>query len=290
MRIVYHLGAHFTDEERLLKSLLKDRDILTQHAVSVPGPKRYRHLLRDTVKELKGGQADRDTQALILDKIMEEALADRLILSWDSFLSLPPWVLDKKLYPVAGERVQAFNQIFPEIEAEFFLAIRNPATFLPMLLQTIEDKTYDDFIGATDLFTLRWSDTLERIMKLSPGVPLTVWCDEDTPLIWPEVLRAVADLPEDVALRGDDDLLATLMAPEGLTRLQGYLANHPPGSVAQRRKIVTAFLEKFALPERLEAEVEMPGWTQEVVDALSQLYAQDVARIAQMPGVRFIAP
>ena len=55
MRIVYHLGAHFTDEERLLKSLLKDRDILTQHAVSVPGPKRYRHLLRDTVKELKGG-------------------------------------------------------------------------------------------------------------------------------------------------------------------------------------------------------------------------------------------
>ena len=80
------------------------------------------------------------------------------------------------------------------------------------------------------------------------------------------------------------------MAPEGLTRLQGYLANHPPGSVAQRRKIVTAFLEKFALPERLEAEVEMPGWTQEVVDALSQLYAQDVARIAQMPGVRFIAP
>ena len=198
MRIVYHLGAHFTDEERLLKSLL--------------------------------------------------------------------------------------------IEAEFFLAIRNPATFLLMLLQRIEDKTYDDFIGATDLFTLRWSETLERIMKLSPGVPLTVWCDEDTPLIWPEVLRAVADLPEDVALRGDDDLLATLMAPEGLTRLQGYLANHPPGSVAQRRKIVTAFLEKFALPERLEAEVEMPGWTQEVVDALSQLYAQDVARIAQMPGVRFIAP
>lgn len=290
MRIVYHLGAHFTDEERLLKSLLKDRDTLAKHAVSVPGPKRYRHLLRDTVKELKGAAADRDTQAMILDKIMEEDLADRLILSWDSFLSLPPWVLDRKLYPVAGERVQAFNQIFPEIEAEFFLAIRNPATFLPTLFQKIETKSYEDFIGATDLFKLTWSETLQRIMQMSPAVPLTVWCDEDTPLIWPEVLRAVADLPQEVTLSSDDDLLALLMAPEGLARLQGYLANHPPGSVAQRRKIVSAFLEKFAMPERLQTEVEMPGWTQEVVDELSQLYNEDVARIMQMPGINFIAP
>jgi hypothetical protein len=289
MRIVYHLGAHFTDEERLLKSLLKDRDFLAKHDIAVPGPKRYRHLLRDTVKELKGAQADRNTQALILDKIMDEDVAERLILSWDSFLSLPPWVLAQKLYPAAGERVQAFKQVFPEIEAEFFMAIRNPATFLPLLFQKIGGKTYEEFIGATDIFDLAWSETIEDILRLSPQTKLTVWCDEDTPLIWPEVLRAVAGLPEDVALGGDDDLLATLMPAEGLTRLQSYLSSHPPGSVMQRRKIVSAFLEKFALPEQLEAEVEMPGWTQEVVDELSQLYAQDVARIMQMPGVTFLA-
>ncbi|WP_395005927.1 hypothetical protein [Cypionkella sp.] len=289
MRIVYHLGAHFTDEERLLKCLLKDRDILAKHNVSVPGPKRYRHLLRDTVKELKGAPADPNTQAMILDKILELDIADRLILSWDSFLSLPPWVLDKQLYPVAGQRVQAFSQIFPAIEAEFFMALRNPATFLPMLFQRIDAKSYEDFLGATDIFKLTWSDTIERIMRVSPGVPLTVWCDEDTPLIWPEVLRAVAGLPQEVALSGDDDLLATLMPPEGLARLQSYLNSHPPASVAQRRKIVSAFLEKFAIPEVLEAEVDMPGWTQEVVDALSELYAQDVARIMQMPGVTFLA-
>ncbi len=289
MRIVYHLGAHFTDEERLLKCLLKDRDTLKEHGVSVPGPKRYRHLLRDTVKELKGASADRDTQAMILDKIMEEDIAERLILSWDSFLSLPPWVLEKTLYPSAGERVHAFNQIFPEIEAEFFLAIRNPATFVPMLFNRIEGKTYDEFIGMTNLFDLYWSDTIERIMRNSQNVPLTVWCDEDTPLIWPEVLRAVSGVPPEVALAGDDDLLATLMSTEGLTRLQSYMKSHPPGSVAQRRKIVSAFLDKFALPERLETEVDLPGWTEEIVDRLTEIYEQDVYRIANMPGVTFLS-
>ena len=53
MRIVYHLGAHFTDEERLLKCLLKNRGILSQNAVAVPGPKSYRVLLRDTIMSLK---------------------------------------------------------------------------------------------------------------------------------------------------------------------------------------------------------------------------------------------
>ena len=78
MRIVYHLGAHFTDEERLLKCLLKNRDVLAQHDIVVPAPKRYRALLRETAIALKGQAATRDTQALILEQIMEEDQADRL--------------------------------------------------------------------------------------------------------------------------------------------------------------------------------------------------------------------
>lgn len=290
MRIVYHLGAHYTDEERLLKCLLKNRETLSEHGVVVPGPKRYRNLLRDTATQLKGNTASRNTQALILDQIMQEDVAERLILSWDSFLSLPPWVLKGSLYPAAGDRVRAFSQIFPEIEAEFFLAIRNPATFLPALYAKLAPKSYEEFMGSAKLYDLHWSEVINRILAQSPGVPLTIWCDEDTPLIWPEVVRAVAGLPEDAELVDEDDLLATLMSGEGLTRLQAYLANHPPSSVMQRRKIVSAFLDKFALPDRIEAEIEMPGWTDEVVEKLTTLYDQDVYRIAHMENVTFIAP
>jgi hypothetical protein len=290
MRIVYHLGAHFTDEERLLKCLLKNRDLLAKHDIVVPGPKSYRNLLRDTVIQLKGNSASRDTQALILDKIMEADVADRMVLSWDSFLSLAPWALDRTLYPAAGERVRAFTQIFPEIEAEFHLSIRNPATLLPMLLAKMPEKTYAQFIGKANIFDLHWSRVIEQIMTMNPDVLLTVWCDEDTPLIWPEVLHAVAGLPEDVILEGEDDLLSTLMSGEGMTRLQSYLQSHPPGSVMQRRKIVSAFLDKFALPDRMTTEIEMEGWTEETVAQLTRNYNEDVARIAAMPGVDFISP
>jgi len=290
MRIVYHLGAHFTDEERLLKCLLKNREVLSQYGVVVPGPKRYRNLLRDTAIQLKGSAASRDTQALILDKIMEEDVADRMVMSWDSFLSLAPWALDGTLYPAAGDRVRAFSQIFPEIEAEFHLSIRNPATFLPALFEKLPNKTYEDFIGKTDIFDLHWSDVIERILAQNPGTPLTIWCDEDTPLIWPEVLRIVAGLPDDAALEGENDLLASLMSGEGMSRMQTYLQSHPPASVMQRRKVVSAFLDKFALPERIETTIEMPGWTTELVDELTATYEQDVHRIANMPGVTFIAP
>ena len=89
--------------------------------------------MRDTAVHLKGGTATQEQQALILDQILDEGEADRVILSWDSFLSYPPWAVRGSLYPFAGERIRAFTQIFPDIEAEFHLAIRNPATFLPGL-------------------------------------------------------------------------------------------------------------------------------------------------------------
>ena len=290
MRIVYHLGAHFTDEERLVKCLLKNRAVLAQYGIAVPGPKRYRNLLRDAAVQLKGAAASRDTQALLLDQIMEEDVAKRLILSWDSFLSLPPWVLKGTLYPAAGERVRAFSQIFPEIEAEFHLAIRNPATFLPTLFEKQRTKDYVEFLAGADPFRLRWSDVVERILAANPDAPLTIWCDEDTPLIWPEVLRAVAGLPEDCVLVGEDDLLTSLMSGEGHARMRSYLASHAPATILQRRKIVSAFLDKFALPERIDMEVEMPDWTAENVEDMTTEYEQDVARIAAMPGVTFIAP
>lgn len=289
MRIAYHLGALFTDDERLLRCLLKNRDLLVQNEIVVPGPNRYRRLLRETANKLRGQAASVDDQALILEQIMEEDRASRLILSWESFLSLPNYVLGERLYPAAGERVRAFCQIFPQIEAEFFLAIRNPASFLPMLYERLKPESYRDFLNGCDPFDIYWSDVIERIVQANPGVPLTVWCDEDTPLIWPEVLRAIAGIEAD-RLEGDDDIIATLMSGEGLTRMQAYIASHPPQTVMQRRKIVSAFLDKFALPERVDQDIEMPGWTAEMVEEMTAFYEEDIARIAQMPEITFLAP
>ena len=294
MEIVYHLGAHSTDDERLLRCLLKNRGLLAQQGIIVPGPTRYRTLLRDTAIALKGGSASRDTQALVLEQIMDEDDAQRLILSWDSFMSYPLWSLKGTMYPSAAERVRAFSNIFPDIQAEFFLAIRNPASFLPGLFQRqaadkSRNKSYEDFVAGTDIFSLRWSDTLQSVLDANPGVPLTVWCDEDTPLIWPEVLQAVSGHDPTTLLEDADDLLTQIMSPEGLTRMRAYLQSHPPASPALRRKVISAFLDKFARPERISQAVALPGWTETTLTRLTETYERDVATIQTMPGIRFLA-
>lgn len=295
MRIVYHLGAHCTDDERLLRCLLKNRGALAAEGIVVPGPARYRNLLRDTAIALKGQPASQDTQDLVLSQIMEEDTAERLILSWDSFLSFPPWAMDGALYPAAADRVRAFSQVFPQFGAEFHLAIRNPATFLPALFDKQKsskggNKTFADMAKRVDVTTIRWSEVVGRILAQNPGVPLTIWCDEDTPLIWPEVLQAVSGHSPGLVLDDGHELLRQIMSPEGIKRMDAYIDSHPVPSPAMRRRVVSAFLDKFALPDRIEMDVDVPGWTDETITTLTRTYEQDVARIAAMPGVRFIAP
>ncbi len=290
MRIVYHLGAHCTDEERLLKCLLKNRQPLALQGIAVPGPARYRNLLRDTVIQLKGRPATRDMQALVLEQILELDEAERLILAWDNFLSYPQWVLKDRLYPAAAERVGAFANIFPEIESEFHFAIRNPASFLPALLAKQKGREYEDFIGPIDIFDIRWSDVIDRIRAANPHVPLTVWCDEDVPLVWPEVLQTVAGHAPMTWLDGIEDPLAALMTPEGMQRMGQYMQNHPPAGPMQRRRVVSAFLDKFLRPEINDMTVDLPGWTQETVEHLTEIYDADVARIAARDDITFIAP
>jgi hypothetical protein len=288
MRIVYHLGAHCTDEERLVRCLLKNRAVLADQGIEVPSPTRYRKLLRDTLIQLKDDVSTDDQQALLLDQIMDADHAERLILSSDNFLNFPNWAVTGGLYYLAGERVNALRRVFPSLEVECHLAIRNPATFLPALKQKVAAKGSRDGIAPVDAMQLSWSNVARQILYHNPGVPLTVWCDEETPLIWPEVLQSVSGHAPGTPLVDTDEVLGMIMNEIGLARMKTYCAEHPPQSIGQRRRIVTAFLEKFSRPEQVNVEIDMPGWTEEYVAALTDRYLDEVDRISHLPGVTMI--
>ncbi|MGQ0611166.1 MAG: hypothetical protein ACT4N9_08700 [Paracoccaceae bacterium] len=295
MDIIYHFGAHCTDEERLMRCLLKNRAVLAEQGIVIPGPARYRKLMRDTALALKGAPANRDTQEMVLEQIMEAEAPRRLVLSWDHFLAYPHWsIRGDVLYPSAAERVRAFRNIFPQFGCEFFLAIRNPATLLPGLFakqaaDRERGRTLADFFGGVDIHALRWSQTLQSVLDHNPGLRLTVWSDEDTPLIWPEVLQAITDHAPDTVLEDTDELLEQIMSAEGMARMKAYLAAHPPETAQMRRKIVSTFLDKFALADRLAQDVALPGWTDDTVRRLTDTYERDVASIQAMPQIRFLS-
>lgn len=292
MQITYHMGAHCTDEDRLFRCLLKNKTLLARDNIVVTGPGRFRPVLRDSLNRLQGERASQDLQDTILGAVMDVERADRLVFANEQFVcSARAALKDNRLYGDAGLKSVWIRNLFPEAQAEFFMGIRNPATFVPALFNRLEVE--DDFVGfLTGVIPpeLRWSDTIASIRSNSPDAPLTVWCNEDTPLIWPDILAALAGYEKPVDLKGTNDFLLTIMNEEGVKRLDAYLADHPPKSRDQRIRVVSAFLDKYANPDEIEMEMDLPGWTEDLVAQMTTIYEEDCARIAEMPGVTFIQP
>lgn len=291
MKVVFHMGAHSTDEDRLIKCLKRNPEVLERAQTIVPWPGRYRLVLRDALLALRGRAADTDYQETILDSITDEDDFERIVFSHDFFMCIPQRVITPEgLYAMVPAKLGPLANILADAEVEFHMATVNPATLIPALISRIKDATYESVMQGIDPRALRWAPMVRNMAQAAQGRRLVVWCNEDTPLIWPEVLRSLGGIKEQVDLDGDFAILGAIMAPEGLERLRAYLGSHPPQTIAQRRKIVMAFLDKFAVEDQIEMEVPLPGWTEELIEEITQIYEADTAEIAQIEGVEFIAP
>ncbi|SMO84732.1 hypothetical protein SAMN06265173_11757 [Thalassovita litoralis] len=291
MKIILHAGAHATDEDRVVKCLLKNSGLLSGRNAAVPGPSRYRSLIRDTLAAMDEGPLAPDARDLILDAIIESDHPARLILSNEHFFGVPKIAVTGGLfYPGAETKLQKLCDLFDGDSVELYLGLRNPATFLPALHALCPKMSFQDFLGGSDPLQLHWSELLMRIRTALPDLPITVWCNEDTPLIWAEILRDLMGLPAGEKITGGFDLLTEIMTQDGMQRFRTYLKSHPVMSDEQKRRVISAFLDKFARPEAIEEEIDVPGWTGETIDYLSAAYEQDVARIATLPGLRLLQP
>jgi hypothetical protein len=289
MQIAFHIGAHCTDEDQLVKSLVKNAQIFTEHGVSVPGPSRYRQLLTDVSVKLAGKPASLETQDMVLEQVLDGSDPDRLVFSFDNFISGPRRVLeDGMLYPAAPEKTRVLHNLFPDHEIEFFLAVRDPATFVPAFLKKYSDLDRGEIMSKLNPQGMIWSDVIRDIREENPDCPVTIWCNEDTPLIWPEVMHEITAIDMRVLFKGGLDIIAQIMKREGVKRLRAYMAENQPTSEIQRRRILAAFLDKYAIEDAVEEEIDLPGWTAELVEELSASYEDDMLELARIPGVTMI--
>lgn len=291
MQLVLHAGAHFTEEERLLKCLLSNREAFSKRGVAVPGPGKYRDLIRHTLHALKTAPLAEGARDVMLDATLDEEDAERMILSNAHFFGFAmSAVRGGVLYPTSAVKLQQFCSLFPNDQIELFFAIKNPATFLPAIYQKSKAPDLQSFLGVPDPCDIRWSDMLMALRAACPNVAITVWCSEDAPLIWAQIVREMAGLEHGEKIIGGFDLLREIMSPEGMKRFRAYLKPHPVMTEMQKRRVIAAFLDKFAIEDQIEEELDMPGWTTEMVDNLSDAYDEDVFAIQRIPGVSVIIP
>jgi len=290
MQVVLHAGAHVTDEDRLITCLVDNSRMLLEHGTYVPPPNDYRIKLRDTLSAtLQDGVTDADRVALRA-QLIGDAPADRLVLSNDSFFGTHKMAVKRMFYPAACARMEAFRQLFPRDRIELFFAIRDPATFMPALLEMTNFNSIEDIFRGYDPFQFRWSELFQRLRTQMPDIPITVWCNEDTPLIWTELLREMAGVEPTIRMDGEYLLLREIMTAAGMKRFLTYMDSHPNMTEIQTRRVIAAFLDKFADDEAIEEELDLPGWTETMVDELSEAYDEDIFTIARIPGITLITP
>lgn len=291
MQIAFHIGANATDDELILRALMRSSGRLAAAGVALPGPGRYRKLLRQTIETLADAAPPEGVRDILIDAITEMSDAHRMVLSNPNFFCSPTGIFaGGAFYGNAAGRMRALRQLFPDDDITVFMGIRNPATFLPALLALSRQKTLAEYLGPRDPRTLRWSRVITRMRDGAPDIALAIWCNEDTPLIWNDILAALAGKDVPGPYEGAHALIETIMQPEGLKRLQSYLDSHPPASPSQHRRIISAFLDKYAIPDRIEEEIDLPGWDATMIADLTRGYEEDVDRITAMEGVTFLRP
>ncbi|MEP3347740.1 MAG: hypothetical protein ABJN34_05155 [Litoreibacter sp.] len=290
MEIVLHVGAHSTDEDNLLKCLYKNKDALEAQGILIPEPSRYRPAIRETLQSLSGDQAPVETQEALLDSIIDHDHAERVVLGHESFFCVPGRSIhNSELYPGASFKAARLRNLFSKQDVRFCIGVRNPATFIPAIFERAKEPNFETFLDGADPMVLRWSELVNRIKTMVPDAPITVWSNEDTPLLWPHILQAMARTDDGFQFEGVNDFLGVIMGQGGLNRLNSYLKTHPPQSESQRQRITAAFLDKFA-SEAMEQEIDLPGWTDAYVDQLTELYDRDLDLLEKMPGITFLTP
>jgi hypothetical protein len=288
MQIVYHIGANFTDQDRLLKSVLQNAEVFSNLCVKVPGPGKYMRLIREIIQELDGQMPAPDTREIMLDAILDDEQCNLVVMGHAQFICVHRRIFEDGIfYKLAEQKLMGRARLFPTDDLEIFVSLRDPAKFIPAVFKESPDKNFAKFFRGVDPMGVKWSDLITRIRTILPNAALTVWCNEDTPLIWARLIRGLAGVDPLTKITGGFDLLSSIMSAEGMKQFVTYLRANLPQTEAQKRWIIAAFLEKYALEEEI---VDMPGWTEDMVAQMTANYDEDVYMIERMPGVNFIAP
>lgn len=291
MQIAFHIGANCTDEDRLLKSVLKNADILLQQGIAVPGPGKYRKLIREAIESLDGGAPAEGARDVLLDAIVEDDEIARLVLSNDNFITIPKRIFDHGVfYHQVEKKVRGLHALFPDDEVSLFLGLRHPASFLQETMRRAEVRSLAQYLGVLPPQELHWSDVVRRIKRTAPETPLYVWCNEDTPLIWEDLMRLLSGVAADTPMTGQFDVLSGIISRQGMQELALRMGSIAPGEVEAREGLIADMLETHALPDLVEDSIDVPELDDPLVQAMTASYEADLEVIAQMDGVDLILP
>ncbi len=292
MKLTLQIGAHEIGNGRLVNCLLRNSGLLSEHGIEVPRPSHYRRYLLGVMNAMTSSrEADRGLKNEIAVLLPQLRNCENIILADSNFSCLPHRIFENgRLYSNMDKRLGNFARLFPDFEIELNLGMRSMSNFIPALLSCYSSWSYDNFLQDAIPQNLMWSELVDRLRTAMPTARITVWCDEDTPLIWNDVLHQLAGLDTQIPMDGELDVMQEMLPNDGFERLSGFMNRHRPVNERARQRLLEAYLVHFGTVDDLELTVDLPGWDSTLMDQLDANYERDVKRLAGMPNVTLIRP
>jgi hypothetical protein len=270
---------------------VKNKTALVQKQVALPHPRKYRNVIRENLQAMaKGARPDMFGEELLAD-ILGDSDAERMILTNANFIYVPNRIFEGgDFYALAVEKLQAFGTLFQGYEIKLSICMRDPGTFIPAAYGKSHGRSFQRFMAGAAPSVVQWSGLIHRMRTVLPRAKITAWCNEDTPFVWPKILRHLIGLDAEEPVNAGYDLIGSLLTEIGTQKMQNYFKTNPPNSEKECQRVLAAFLEHNANPDEVEEEITLPGWTNDLLTHLSDLYDEDVNPIISRGDVKVIEP
>lgn len=291
MELAVHVGAHCTEVNMLNKCLEKNRELFGQYGTYIPKNNLYRKRLRKALDNTQSNSLSVNLlESLFLDPSFSKRHS-RVVMSNEHFFGVPRLAAkDGIFYGKATVRLKALIALFPDAELQIFLVIRNPATFLPALFERSSADTIYSLLNGADPIEYSWFDFVSYLSREFPQLNLNIYCYEDLPFTWSEMVRDIVSIGYEQDFVGQYRLVEDILTHEGRARFHSYLSEHPHLNELQKKKVSGSFLDKYAQQEKVEQSIEIPSWSDDLIQTLTETYEEDTFKIADLPRVKFAYP
>lgn len=288
-RVVLHVGAHKTASTHFSELVWRNPALLAAHDVSAP----QKTALRERVTQPLTDIAE-DSPVPAGHVAGAQGLgggARSLLVMDENIIGTPRGLFSPDgMYPRAAMRLGRAARLFPGARLEVMLAIRDPRTFVAASWsESLRSNTFIPFrrylrgVRAEDI---SWLRIVRQMQEAVPEATFTIWRFEDYRHLQGALLA--------LALGGDPAAppeFSPLVEP-----VRVGLSGRALEAVALRVRLtgqrlpdaeIDAIMARFPKGKTFPAPQPWSSWEQET---LSRRYAEDVAALSDVQGVRLLSP
>lgn len=292
MDVRFLIGAHRAATKHLQETLYQNWALLEKQEICLPEADIMQRALYAALRGIRNGADKEKITSDLLSKLTQDREYKRIVLISPRISgTVTSPAKDNLLYPRAGLRVSSVANMLEHLPMRLFVAIRNPATFLPSCYSSSLDgegsKSFEDFAEQSSPTQLRWSDYMHRVQGKGSGIPITTWRFEDYPYFWREIAQAITGIENKEELHGTTSPVNQGISLHGAMSMYNYLQAHQVSDPDALAKIRQSFFEKF--PSEPQGSVPQ-CWPEELSSGLTDNYDDDWYYIERMDNVDALQP